>query len=60
MAYNRRIAHKYNSYITKKISYIKMLIRIKIVELSKQLLSIAYRGKEKNVLLAKTKRINTI
>ena len=27
---------------------LKMLIRIKIVELSKQPLSIAYRGKEKN------------
>ena len=30
-----------------------MLNRIKIVKLSKELLSIAYRGKEKNILLAK-------
>ena len=42
------MAYRYNSYITKKIPYIKMPIRIKIVELSKQLLSIAYGGKEMN------------
>ena len=42
------MAYKYNSYITRKIFYIRMLIGIKIVELSKQLLSIVYRGKEKN------------
>ena len=30
-----------------------MLNKIKIVELSKKLLSIAYRGKEKKILLAK-------
>ena len=30
-----------------------MLNRIKIVKLFKELLSIAYRGKEKNILLAK-------
>ena len=35
MAYNRRIVYRYNSYITKKIPYIKMPIKIKIVELSK-------------------------
>ena len=48
MAYNRRIVYRHNSYITKKIPYTRMLIRIKIVELSKQLLSIACGGKEKN------------
>ena len=42
------MVYRYNSYITKKIPYIKMLIRIKIVELSKQPLSIACGGKEKN------------
>ena len=42
------MAYRHNSYITKKILYIKMLIKIKIVELSKQPLSIAYRGKEMN------------
>ena len=35
MACNSRMVYKYNSYITKKIPYIKMPIRIKIVELSK-------------------------
>ena len=48
MACNQKMAHRYNSYVTRKIPYIKMLIRIKIIELPKQLLSIAYRGKEKN------------
>ena len=48
MAYNQRITYRHNSYATKKIPYIKMLIRIKIVELSKQLLFIACGGKEKN------------
>ena len=47
MAYNRKIVYRYNSYATRKIPYMRMLIRIKIVELSKPL-SIAYRGKEKN------------
>ena len=42
------MAYRHNSYITRKIPYIKMSIGIKIVKLSKQLLSIAYRGKEKN------------
>ena len=42
------MAYRYNSYITKKIPYIKISIRIKIVELPKQPLSIAYRGKGKN------------
>ena len=42
------MAYRYNSYITKKILYIKILIKIKIVELSKQPLSIVYGGKETN------------
>ena len=33
-----------------------MLNKIKIVELFKKLLSIAYREKEKNILLAKIKK----
>ena len=48
MAYNQRTVYRYNSYITRKILYIKMLIKIKIVELFKQLLSIVYRGKKIN------------
>ena len=48
MACNQRMAYRYNSYATKKIPYTKILIRIKIVELSKQLLSIACGGKEIN------------
>ena len=48
MACNRKMAYRHNSYITKKIPYIRMLIGIKIVELSKQPLSMACRGKEKN------------
>ena len=48
MAYNQRMVYKHNSYATRKIPYIKILIGIKIVELSKQPLSIACGGKEKN------------
>ena len=48
MACNRRMAYRYDSYATRKIPYIRVFIRIKIVELSKQLLFIAYRGKEIN------------
>ena len=48
MACNRKIAYRYNSYTTRKIPYIRVLIRIKMVELSKQLLSIVYRGKKIN------------
>ena len=48
MACNRRMAYRYNSYATRKIPYIKMLIRTEIIELSKQLLSMVCRGKEKN------------
>ena len=35
MAYNRKIVYRYNNYTTKKIPYIRMPIRIKVVELSK-------------------------
>ena len=48
MACNQKMAYRYNSYATKKIPYTKMLIKIKIVELFKQPLFIACRGKEKN------------
>ena len=48
MAYNQRIVHRYNNYATKKIPYIRISIRIKIVELSKQPLSIVYGGKATN------------
>ena len=48
MACNRRMAYRYDSYATRKISYTRMLIGIKMVELSKQLLSMACGGKEKN------------
>ena len=58
MVYNLKIIYKYNSYIAKKILYRRIPNGKKIVELSKQPLSIAYRGKEKNALLAKTKKIN--
>ena len=58
MASSRAARSRYSNYITKKIPYIKMLNRIKIVELFKELLSIAYRGKEKKILLAKTNIIS--
>ena len=45
MAYNQRMAHRHNSYTTRKILYTKISIKIKIVELSKQPLSIVYGGK---------------
>ena len=48
MVCNRKIVYRYNSYAAKKIPYIKIFIKIKIVELSKQLLSIVYREKEIN------------
>ena len=48
MACNQKMVYRYNSYITRKIPYIRILIKIRIVELSKQPLSIACRGKEKN------------
>jgi hypothetical protein len=46
------MAYRYNSYTTRKIPYIRILIGIRIVELSKQPLSIACGGKEKNQILA--------
>ena len=42
------MVYKYNSYATKKILYIKISIKIRMVELSKQLLFMVYRGKEVN------------
>ena len=48
MACNQKIIHRYNSYATKKIPYTRMSIGIKMVKLSKQLLSIVYGGKEIN------------
>ena len=53
MAFSKTAKGRYSSYITKKIPYIKVLNRTKIMELSKELLSIIYREKEKNILLAK-------
>ena len=53
MAFSKAIKKRYSSYITKKVFYIKILNRIKIVKLFKKLLSIIYKGKEKNILLAK-------
>ena len=47
------MVYKYNSYTTKKIPYKRIFNKVRIVELSKQPLSIAYRGKEKNALLAR-------
>ena len=52
MAYNRKMAYRYNSYTARKIPYIKILNRIKIVELFKKLLSIVYRGKEKIYIIS--------
>ena len=48
MAYNQKIVYKYNSYIIRKILYTKISIKIRMVELSKQPLSIVYGGKEIN------------
>ena len=42
------MAYRYNNYTTKKIPYIRISIKIKIVKLSKQPLSMACGGKEKN------------
>ena len=47
MACNQKMAYRYNSYTTRKILYMRMLIR-KIVKLSKQPLSIVYGGKKIN------------
>ena len=48
MACNQKIVHRHNSYVTRKIPYTRISIGIKIVELSKQPLSIACGRKEKN------------
>ena len=48
MACNQRIVYRYNTYITKKIPYMRISIKIKIVKLSKQPLSIVCGGKKKN------------
>ena len=48
MACNQRIVYRYNSYATRKIPYTRISIKIKIVKLSKQPLSMACGGKEKN------------
>ena len=53
MAFSKAIKSGYSSSITKKILYIRMLNKIKIVELFKKLLSMAYKEKKKNILLAK-------
>ena len=58
IACNWRMVYKYNSYATRKIPYRKMLNGIRIVKLSKQPLSIVYRGKEKKVLLVKINKIS--
>ena len=52
MASSRAIKGRHNSYITKKIPYIRMLNRIKIIELFKELLFIIYKEKI-YILLAK-------
>ena len=48
MACNQKMAYRHNSYVTRKTPYIKILIKIKIVELSKQPLSMICGGKEIN------------
>ena len=48
MAYNQKMVYRYNSYATRKIPYTRMPIGIRVVELSKQLLSMACGGKEMN------------
>ena len=53
MVFSKAAKSKYNSNITQKFFYIKVLIGIKIVKLFKKLLFIAYKGKEKNILLVK-------
>ena len=53
MAFSKTVENRYNSGTTKNVPYTRMLNRIKIVELSKKLLSIVYKRKEKNILLAK-------
>ena len=52
MAFSKAIKSKYSSYITQKIPYTRILIKIKIIKLSKKPLFMAYREK-KYILLAK-------
>ena len=47
MVCNQKMVYRYNSYTTKKIPYIRMSIRIKIIKIFKQLLSIACREKKR-------------
>ena len=54
MAYNWKMAHRHNSYATKKIPYTRISIGIRIIKLSKQPLSIVCGGKEKNQVLTNT------
>ena len=42
------MAYRYNSYATRKIPYTRMPIKIKVVELFKQPLSMACGGKKIN------------
>ena len=53
MAFSKTIKNKYSSNATQKVSYIEMPIRIRMVKLFKKLLSIVYKKKEKNILLAR-------
>ena len=48
MACNRKMVYRHDSYATRKILYTKISIRMRMVELSKQPLSIACGGKKKN------------
>ena len=52
MACNQKIVYRHNNYTAREIPYIKISIKIKIVKLSKQPLSIVYGGKEINQILA--------
>ena len=53
MESSRTIKSRYNSSIIRKILYIKVFNKIKIVKLFKELLFMAYKGKEKDILLVK-------
>ena len=47
MASSKAAKGRYSSYITKKIPYIKIFNRIKIIKLFKKLLSVAYGRRKK-------------
>ena len=53
MAFSKAVKSRHSSNITKKIPYIRMLNKIRIMELSKKPLFMVYRGKEKKILLAR-------